>query len=329
MADTPPNAATPQQMSRRRIASLPVRPKTSSGHPESSPRSSGHRTLTPEPALRSTQSLQGPSNDRDLSYQFDDSTDHSHLSPPRASPHPPSFHFGRSDIESQPDEQNIFFTFRSLHNVTPIPLSPEPPKPNPTAPDFYPTCLSFPSRPFISTAAHELPQALHMYYSNEKIPISSEDNLPEVTNNLTPSTSSNFAAGECASPSLIKVNTAFSASELPELNTSSKTTSAQAFDQFAMSPTERMGVPYDVMSETSPPEPFFTPAFQTALQSGLAVAKSAATAVQGVLGALGFRDDLDRLLKSAEDLSRFESSDTRTIAVLGDSGHGNGYPCKM
>jgi hypothetical protein len=92
-------------------------------------------------------------------------------------------------------------------------------------------------------------------------------------------------------------------------------------------PTDTYDFPYDVRDEASPLEPFFTLAFQVALQNGLAIAKDTVAAIERVAGSFGLRDELARLLEDARDLSTFECSDTRTVAVLGDSGEGKDKGC--
>jgi hypothetical protein len=81
--------------------------------------------------------------------------------------------------------------------------------------------------------------------------------------------------------------------------------------------------PYDVRDEEAPLEPFFTSSFQTALQNGLGIASKVDTAIEKLVGSSEPSSDLERLLKDARRLGTFQSSDTRTIAVLGDSGEGN------
>ncbi|RDW73267.1 hypothetical protein BP6252_07174 [Coleophoma cylindrospora] len=79
---------------------------------------------------------------------------------------------------------------------------------------------------------------------------------------------------------------------------------------------------YDVRDEEAPLEPFFTPVFQSALQDGLRIAKRTVTAIEKVVGSSGATGYLGGLLGDARKFSTFHTSDTRTIAVLGDSGQG-------
>ncbi len=86
--------------------------------------------------------------------------------------------------------------------------------------------------------------------------------------------------------------------------------------------------PYDVRDEEAPLEPFFTPAFQTMLRNGLGIANRTVTAIERLVGSSQPSGDLERLFNDAKNLSTFQSSDTRTIAVLGDSGEGNFWFCQ-
>jgi hypothetical protein len=78
-----------------------------------------------------------------------------------------------------------------------------------------------------------------------------------------------------------------------------------------------------VRDEEAPLEPFFSSVFQTALQHGLGIAKNVDNAIEKLVGSSEPSSDLERLFKDARRLGTFQSSDTRTIAVLGDSGEGN------
>ena len=79
-------------------------------------------------------------------------------------------------------------------------------------------------------------------------------------------------------------------------------------------------LPYDVLDEEVPPHPFFANSFQTTLQKGIEIAKRT---VQTISSIPWVRDSaLDALLEDAKGLCVFHGSDTRTVAVLGDSGQG-------
>lgn len=79
---------------------------------------------------------------------------------------------------------------------------------------------------------------------------------------------------------------------------------------------------YDVESEPPPPEPFYSPTFQNALKKGLNIAMQTADALENAQLSLVDGDNLTDLIHDAKALCKFEASDTRTIAILGDSGEG-------
>jgi len=79
---------------------------------------------------------------------------------------------------------------------------------------------------------------------------------------------------------------------------------------------------YDVRDEQPPTHPLFSAAFQRALKNGASTAKKAANLIE-TLNAPGTSDDtLARLQREARSLSSLDGAETRTIAVLGDSGEG-------
>jgi hypothetical protein len=79
--------------------------------------------------------------------------------------------------------------------------------------------------------------------------------------------------------------------------------------------------PYNINKEPAPNEPFYSPLFQSTLKTGIKIASDAAdgtTKLQGVVS----NQRLRNLQEDAELLKNYQSSGTRTIAVLGDSGQG-------
>ena len=79
---------------------------------------------------------------------------------------------------------------------------------------------------------------------------------------------------------------------------------------------------YDVRNEKAPAHRFFTVEFQSTLQAGLGIARDMLTELEGLDG-LGQSDsNLQKFLDDANALCVFQGSDTKTIAVLGDSGEG-------
>lgn len=85
--------------------------------------------------------------------------------------------------------------------------------------------------------------------------------------------------------------------------------------------SDRTRPPYDIRDEPAPTAPFYTTTFQSAVRNGTGIAQEAAEALVAVC-ALDNVPILQRLKCTAEDLSKYRSSETRTIAVLGDSGEG-------
>jgi hypothetical protein len=311
--------ATPTQMSQRRIAPLPVRPRSSSGQP-------GKSSKSPNPHSLSPQSSKEPSNHRH-SYHYQDATAvvH-HLFPPIVSSPRAPFRFSELGSKSQPDEQSTAFTFRALHNVTPRP-SPEPEDVR-VAPSQIPSIrLSSSSWPILSTAEREHPQSLHAFNSDEKVAIDGVHDLSEPVDPFSIAHSPNLEAGVSVASPLRSVPS-FSFIQPSELSPSPSPHSRRVSDISAVSEDNDTLVSYDVREENTPPEPFFTPAFQTALQHGLDIAKSTVAALEKVGDSSKFRGDLKRLLRDSKDLSTFQSSDTRTIAVLGDTGEGKDKCCQ-
>ncbi|OBT66157.1 hypothetical protein VE03_05075 [Pseudogymnoascus sp. 23342-1-I1] len=81
-------------------------------------------------------------------------------------------------------------------------------------------------------------------------------------------------------------------------------------------------VGYDIVSEEVPQGLFYDSVYQARLQKDRNIAHSAASALKasGLHSING--DYLQRLIRDGTSLSRFEVSNTRTIAILGDSGEG-------
>ena len=303
-------------MSQRRIAPLPVRPESSSGGP-------GQSSQSPNPHTVAPQSSTEPSNFRHSSHHPDATLDVRHLSPLIASSQA-LFHLDQS--KSQTDEQYAAHTFRALHNVTPRP-PPGGKEVRLASSQILPIRPSSSSWPNLSTAEQELPQPLHTFYSDEKVVIDSVHDLPEPEDPFSSAFSTNLTASESvASPSRFILS--LSSTQPSELSSSPSPHSRRVSDISTVSENSDPLVPYDVRDENTPLEPFFTPAFQTALQHGLDIAKSTVAAIERVGDSSTLCGDLKRLLKDSKDLSTFQSSDTRTIAVLGDSGQGKGECCQ-
>jgi hypothetical protein len=82
--------------------------------------------------------------------------------------------------------------------------------------------------------------------------------------------------------------------------------------------------PYDARAEAAPPHALFTATFQVALKQGSDIAQKAVRAIEKIQAGTSVEVDseVDKFLGDAKSLQRFQGTDTRTIAVLGDSGEG-------
>ena len=310
-------------LSHRRIAPLPVRPKSSIGQPKGSQNFIHPDGLSPGSSIGTGQCS---SNRRHSYHHPDAATGARHLSPPAADPPGAIFKFGQTGSNSQPDEQHETFTFRLLHNITPRP-SPQPeemrlsPLQNPS------TGLNSSSLPIPSTQEQGYPQPLPTLHLEEKMASDRAADPSSPSDSFRTAPSPGFTAGAgVASPS--RLVPSLSLTQTLDLSPSSAPHSRRVSEASMVSENSDTPAPYDVRDEKAPLEPFFTPVFQTALQRGLDIAKNLVGAIERFGGASEPRDDLNRLLKDAKALSTFQSSDTRTIAVLGDSGEGNHRCCQ-
>jgi hypothetical protein len=303
----------------RKIAPLPLRSR-SSGNPGRSPNVLNHHGTPPQNSSSETnQSLSTASgnSNRRRSYQSpDNTTDARHLSPP--APDVPGIvsQFG------QPVSSSETFTYRLLHNVTPRP-SPEPEDNPVSSSQDSPTRLNNSSLPNISTTVHEISQPLHTLYSDEKIAIPSADDPAERRIPQIVEDHSDVAAGTPHTSSS-RPAIPLSLNQASDLNPSPSGSRQRSIsDASIVSDNNDSPNPYDVRDEEAPLEPFFTSAFQTTLQNGLGIANKIVTAIESLVDSSEPSGDLERLFKDAKRLRTFQSSDTRTIAVLGDSGEGN------
>ncbi|MBE3047626.1 hypothetical protein IMZ48_34955 [Candidatus Bathyarchaeota archaeon] len=80
--------------------------------------------------------------------------------------------------------------------------------------------------------------------------------------------------------------------------------------------------PYDVSAERMPDHRVFSIEFQDMLQRGMGIARGTVAAIDRLTAVVGDDDTLADLRKDALRLSSFRATDTKTIAVLGDSGEG-------
>lgn len=180
--------------------------------------------------------------------------------------------------------------------------------------------------PIPSRLEPEGPQSLHTLFYDEKIAVISENEdlglpIPVLLNESSPSAEDGPSTPPPTRPHLL--SQMFELGSSPSLHPHShgrsvSATSSISDTSYYSDPTS----PYDVGSEEPPQEPFFAPPFQAALQRGLDIAKDAVDAMEAAGKSLVAGGDFQRLIKDAKELSAFKSSETRTIAVLGDSGEG-------
>ncbi|KAH8649442.1 hypothetical protein BGZ60DRAFT_534676 [Tricladium varicosporioides] len=308
----------------RKIAPLPLRSKRRGNITPSQNTVSTHGTPShgsPSTASQFLSTASGISNYQ-YSYQDPDTTaDTSHLSASGRDVPRISFQFDQLDGNSLSSEQQKTYTFRHLHNITPRP-SPEPEEaPLPSSQNSS-TGSNYSSLPILSTPDHSIPQFLPTLYSDDKIPIPKADNPLDRTVPLIVEDDSEIKASTPRA-SLSIPPTPLSLSQVSDLSLNLGSQRQRSVsDASDVSDNNDYTSPYDVRDEEAPLEPFFTSAFQTALQSGLGIANKVVTAIEKLVGSSEPSSDLKRLLKDARKLGTFESSDTRTIAVLGDSGEG-------
>ncbi|KAK2596612.1 hypothetical protein QQS21_006288 [Conoideocrella luteorostrata] len=189
---------------------------------------------------------------------------------------------------SGPSTPYRFGNFRGLHNVTPV-GSPR------QVPDQQTFHFSLPPSPGLSPSS-----ALKAKSSRKSLPETSSDVL---RNPFSPQ----IAAQSVETPSsgqsvLIPRNRSQSDLSI------SATTGAQT------------ATAYDVLNEETPHHVFFSNSFQTSIQRGIEIAKAAKELTKSI--ASPQNQELLALVNEAENLSSFQGTNTRTIAILGDSGQG-------
>ncbi|RGP63207.1 hypothetical protein FSPOR_8789 [Fusarium sporotrichioides] len=81
---------------------------------------------------------------------------------------------------------------------------------------------------------------------------------------------------------------------------------------------------YDARAESTPPHALFTATFQDVLKQASDIAQKVVRSIEKIqIGAPKEEgSEIDKFLGDAKRLQRFQGTDTRTIAVLGDSGEG-------
>ena len=100
--------------------------------------------------------------------------------------------------------------------------------------------------------------------------------------------------------------------------------SAASSTKAAPESSDRGQAPNDIGDKEVPTQPFFTAPFQTALKHGQDIVKSSEALVQDIINIIddGSNSFPKKLANGAQVPSAFSKSQSRTIAVLGDSGEG-------
>lgn len=211
---------------------------------------------------------------------------------PSSPPPPPVFQFG-SNIGNSPPEalERDVFTFRFLHNVTPRP-SVEPEEVKPPSPPSLPAELDTAALPRDGGRDKE-----DGWFSSSRM-----ESVPNF-DYYFPQPESSLLSPPRPSHRSRAVSEVSAYSELSDNATTSTT-------------------PYDVRDEEAPVAPFFTATFQSAIQKGLEISRSVVAAIEKFAEFPDSESGLGKLLRDARSLTTFHSSDTRTIAILGDSGEG-------
>ncbi|RYP61155.1 hypothetical protein DL769_007837 [Monosporascus sp. CRB-8-3] len=200
-------------------------------------------------------------------------------------------------------------SFRSLHNVSPSP-SPRPiARPSPRVSreaSPAPSCQLTPPEAELSRLTLNGASSVHQRHAESPQPPAAHSGSPMPSGTwLSPPQAEFSRLTLTESPSTAKVPVDGAS---PSRATQDRTPPAVAS--------------YNVRDEQVPNHPFFTSSFQTALKDGLDIAKGITNMIQSIPDSIERGPEIHRLLEDAKVLSSFVGSDTRTIAVLGDSGQG-------
>lgn len=196
----------------------------------------------------------------------------------------PSFQFGEPAPPTSTAPTNGGPSFRFFHNISPSPS----PQPSPYASPRQSSVMASP-----------------------------EAELARLTLNETPASSQ-------TPPRTLQLTSFQFSSPISHANAtaSGEQSSRRALTASPAPGSELELVSYSVRKEQPPSHPFFTSQFQSALKGGLDIAKGIADMIQTMPATIERGPELLELLQRAERLRKFIGSDTRTVAVLGDSGEG-------
>lgn len=315
----------------RKIAPLPQRRRSRSNGAPSSSQSVPDSARTPSPspvseALRN--SLLG------VSYQSSD-TELSTSQPSPLAPHIPrsDFQVGTNGNDALPVEEQENFTIRLLRNTTLAESSSQAKEEVPhSASEVSPEGPNYSTLPEVASFENCLPNPAQPTYSDEKIPVlntieSVDQGIPAIVEEHSGLTEATPHTPPPSSPSAFRLgspesNLSPTPHGLRQRSLSDVSEMSDVTDISINNDSNDSTGSYDVTDEEAPLEPFFTSIFQNALRDGLGIANKLVSAIEKLIGDETPSVDLERLLNDARKLETFQSSDTRTIAVLGDSGEG-------
>lgn len=274
--------------------SLADHPSSAENGSQSTPGRSSPRTF--DLSFSSPSSGPGPSSSSDGVFVFGQQSPNQNVSSRNV------LQFGGDDqdcssLQTQP------FSFQSLHNMTPLPSRSPSPLPCRATPQQQSSQLfsSFMTPPARTTRAQST--------SNSQVPPFSFNSLSSPASDRR-QRSLSFVSSAVSTPSRTQLETpdsSYMASPNPE--------------------PPALVIPYDTRTELAFSHALFTSVFQDALKEGPNIAQKAVKAIEKMqAGNPGILDsDVSMFLDDAKDLQQFQGSDTRTIAVLGDSGEGKKF----
>lgn len=218
----------------------------------------------------------------------------------------PVFRFGR---QQESDISEHHFSFRSFHNATPL-----------TSPRASPKLRSSDVASRIRTPSPgPNPIATANISSGHLSP-------PDFSHNRASPTAASVVTNRMRSLSVAAAPTNSGASTAA-ISTSTQQPTHSASREVFTNSSQGIGSevpprPYDPRDEPAPAHPFFTSNFQLKLRNGIGIAKETVATIEKLGAATELDHNLERLLKEAKGMTTFHGSDTRKIAVLGDSGEG-------
>lgn len=236
----------------------------------------------------------------------------------------PIFSFGQQQQQGQDQEQDASgapqttFSFRSLHNATPTrsPLA----SPSVMSADSSPGILT-PS-PGSSMAGTERSPSRHLSpppFSLARVSSPASAGISDRLRSLSlsggqsPSRSSSVAISPSPAEGV--------SGQQPVVPDRSTTDYIASGDRDGTGPAKRLK-PYNALDEPTPSHTFFTSDFQGKIRSGVDIAKGTVAAMEKLQTSVELDSSSRDLLSEARSMTSYQGSETKRIAVLGDSGEG-------